>query len=115
MVGEAGDRDFPLLDPDDPLDDADVDLAGVEDATLLDVQLEVGGNLPLTSLDQIELRRISAEERDPLLDCLAAARHVLQFGGDELSTQRAAPVQSALFVLPDRDLDRVSRRQVVLG
>ena len=47
VILESGDRDLPLLDPDDSLDDADVDLRRVERAALLDVQLEVAGDRAL--------------------------------------------------------------------
>ena len=58
---------------------------------------------------------IAADEGDPLLDRLAAARDVLQLARQELATHGATSVQAALFVLPDHDLERMTRDDAVLG
>ena len=46
VIREAFDRHVPPVDADDAFDDADVDLSRVQDAALLDVQLEVGRSSP---------------------------------------------------------------------
>ena len=50
VIRESGDRDLPLLDADDPLDDPDVDLVRLERAALLDVELEIAGDVALLPL-----------------------------------------------------------------
>src|SRR5207247_3890648 len=74
VIGEAGDGHVPLPDADDAFDDADVDLARVEDAALLDVQLEVSRDVALRALDSIELRRFAAEVGMSLHDLRAGRR-----------------------------------------
>src|SRR5690242_2404208 len=115
MVLEAGDRDLPLLDPDDPLDDADVELRRIQRAALLDVQLEVAGDIPLLALHLIELCRIAADESNPLLNRLPAVRNGFELGSRELAAHRATAEQTALLILPDYDLQRMASRDVVLG
>src|ERR1043165_1877850 len=108
MIGEAGNRDIPLLNADDAFDDPDVEAGGVEQSTLLDMQLEVRGDVTLRALDAIELCRIAAEKSDAVGDRFAAAREIRELVGFQLSTDRPAAVQAALFVRPDRDLQRMA-------
>ena len=115
MVGKAGHRHFPLLDTDDPLDDADVDVIPLERATLLDVQLEVAGDIALDAPRLRETPRITAEKRYAVADGLSAATLVLQLVGGELPTHGAAAIQSTLFVLPDGDMKRVARGNCLLA
>src|SRR5207237_2626713 len=100
---------------DDSLDDADVDLVRVKDAALLNVKLEVACDVAFAALDLIELRWIAAEKRDALLDRLAAGRDGIELCRRELAAHGAAAVESAFFVLPDCDLDRVARHNALLG
>src|SRR5262249_45870377 len=110
VILEPGDRHFPLLDADDSLDDADVDLLFLERAALLDVQLEVAGDVALLSHELSELAHVAADERDALLDRLPAIRDVLELGREELAAHSATSVESALFVLPDHYFDRMPSR-----
>src|SRR4029079_18493799 len=90
VVLESGDRHLPLLDADDPFDDPDILEALVEDAALLDVELEVARDVALLALHVIQLRWIAADERDALLHRLAAVGDSLQFGRFELPADGTA-------------------------
>src|SRR5213075_1957442 len=65
MILESTDGHFPLLDPDDSFDDADVEAVALERPALLDMQLEIGGDVAALPSRLDESRRIAAEERDP--------------------------------------------------
>ena len=108
VVGEAGHRHVPLADADDALDDADVDARGVEDAALLDVQLEVGGDVALRAAYLGQPRGVAADAADALAIGLAARRHVRQVLRGELAAPGAAAVEAALLVRPDDDFERVA-------
>jgi hypothetical protein len=79
VVLKSGDGDLPLLDPDDPFDDANVDLRGVEDAALLDVQLEVAGDVALGALTR-RGARIAADEANPSSTVFPLFRDGLELG-----------------------------------
>ena len=55
------------------------------------------------------------DERDAVSDCLAAATHVRELAIGELPAHRAAAVQSAFLVLPHHNLERMPRRDPLLG
>jgi hypothetical protein len=69
---------------------------------------------PSKPLDLVELRYVPAEKGDALLDRLTAARYVLQLARQSCPLG-ATSVQAALFILPDDDLERMTRRHAVLG
>src|SRR6185295_3101976 len=103
MVLKPGDGHFPLFDPDDSFDDADVQCFTLEVAALFYVQFQVRGDVSALPSDGRDLRRISAEEGDAVGDALATPRRVVQLRRGELATHRPTAVQATLFVGPDHD------------
>src|SRR5918999_2196178 len=109
MVREALDRDVPPVDADDAFDDADVDPLGVEKAALLDVQLEVGGNVAALAADARHAIRIATDEPDPVADGPSAPADEIELPLGEVTAQGPTSDQAALLILEDDDLERVSR------
>src|SRR4029079_3870592 len=89
VIRKAGNGDVPAFDADDAFNDADVDLVPRQRAPLLDVQLEIAGNAPLSALPLIEPGHLTADEADSLLGRLSAERHCLELGGGELAAHGA--------------------------
>src|SRR3990172_9511261 len=58
---------------------------------------------------------VAAQERDPVANRLAAPAHDPELRRGQLGGRRVAPPESALLVLPDDDLERMPRDDVVLG
>src|SRR5512138_616605 len=115
VVREAGDGDLPLVDADDALDYADVELLAVERTTLLDVQLDVGGDRPALALHARELRRIAADERDAFANGLAAPAHEREARLGQRTDHRLAADEATFLVLEHDDLERMPRDHVPLG
>src|SRR5262245_31091325 len=115
VVGEAVYGHVPYLDAHDAFDDTDVDLFGIEIRALLDMQLEIGGDIAAVALDASDPVRIAADEADAVADGLAAPasdRHGLL---RQLPANRLATDKATLFVLEDDEFQRMPRDDVGLG
>src|SRR5215510_4597158 len=115
VIGEAFDRHVPPVDADDAFDHADVDLLGMQNAALFDVQFQVSRDVAGLTNHASELVLVAADELYALPDGLAAVRDEVQFflgkaGGDGVTADGPA-----LFVLKDDHFQRVAQRDVVLG
>ena len=96
------------MDPDDPFDDADVDLALVENAALLDVELDVPGDAAWSVFRFADPRGVTADPTDLLGECGAVApgpRHLI---GGQVPDVAPASREPALLVAPNDDVQWVA-------
>src|ERR1700686_4321374 len=84
VISEAFDLHLPLGDADDAFDDPDVDLLGVQNAALFDVQLKVRGDVTALATDACELVRVAADKLDAVANRLAAVGHQVQLSIGQL-------------------------------
>src|SRR5262245_52356649 len=109
MVGEAFDRYVPLRNPDDTLNDADVQLLAFEDSTLFDMQLEVGVDIPLLSTNGLERCGIATQKAYAVRDGLAAVGPLLELFLRKLAAQGVTADGPAFLIRKDNDLQRVDQ------
>ena len=105
MVRQPLEDHVPPPDPDDALDHADVDGFVVEDGALLDVQLEIGGEIARYSAGTCEVRGIAADKRDAVAVRLSAVADQIELRHLQLAAHGAAPDFARLFVGEDHDLE----------
>ena len=113
MIGKAFDRHLPLGDADDAFDNADIDLFGVEDAALLDVQLEVRGNITALAADAYEPIGIAAYELDSVANRLATVTNEVELLVGDIAAEGVTANRAALFVGEDDNFQRVPNREFV--
>ena len=78
MVRDASDGCLPPVNANDSLHDPDIGLGTLEYASLLDVQLQVGGETIGTALGMADGIRIATESANPVAHTPAAAVHEVQ-------------------------------------
>src|SRR6185503_7575025 len=115
VICKSLDGDVPPVDADDAFNYADVYLFSIENAALLNVQLEIASDLTFAPSNVSEFRRISADEFDAITNCLAAATHKVELSLSQLAVHGAAADESSFLVLKNHDFKRVTRRHVVFS
>src|SRR5574341_1502045 len=96
------------MDPHDPFDDADVDASLVENAALLDVQLDVAADAARGVPRVGDTGRVTADAPDLLGERDTVAARPVDLGGRQVPDEAAAPREPALLVAPDHDVQRVA-------
>jgi hypothetical protein len=109
MIGKARDIDVPPLDADDAFHFADLNLLALQRAALLDVQLEVPGEIAALARDRRQPGGIATQELDAIANRLAARVRQLEILLREFTADDPAAVFAAFFVLPDDDFDRMAQ------
>src|SRR5206468_3287380 len=105
VIRESPQRDVVMMDPDDAFDDADIDAALIQDAALLDVQLDVRRDRPRCVTRLGNSRRVSADATDLVRQRHAVAPRPNDLVARQVSNKAAAAGEAALFVAPDHDLE----------
>ena len=119
VVGEALEGDVVAVDADDPLHHADLDAGAVEDAALLDVQLDVAGHaarLEARLGDAAGIGPVPAQpfgQRHPVLVLRLQLARVRTARG-HAAAENALAVVDAFFVRPDDHLEAMARRGLLV-
>ncbi len=113
MIRKSFDGHIPPVDTNDSFNYADIDLFGIERASLFNVQFEIGGYVAFLAPHVCKFRNVSTDELDAFANGLAAATHQIEFLLSQLAVHRATTDQSTFFVLKDDNLKRVSQCKVV--
>src|SRR5581483_4808028 len=108
MICEAADFDLVLVDADDSVHDTDRNARLVQQAALLDMQLEITMDGPGRAARFLQPVRVAPNAAQAIGNAHAVAFPV-EYGGRQATDHRQTADGSALLVGPDRDFERVAR------
>ena len=115
VICKPGDRHLEPSQPDDALDDTDLATGLLQQPTLLDVQLEVAGQVAARPLCFLQARHITTDDADALAHRLARSRDLVEIRVGEHADQNLAADRAPLLVLPHHHVERVGQRHALLG
>src|SRR5688572_20454008 len=115
MVREAGDRDLEPPKPDDALHHADLKPRLLEQTALLDVQLDVAGEVPRLQDRLTQTRDISTDQSDAFANRLPRPRDLVEIRRRDGAGGALAADRPAFLVRPDDDIQRMTQAYALLA